>query len=62
MGDKQERNTSRKDNLSVVSLFTSFGLGDLGIQAAGGEILAMAELKANRCEFLRRNHPDALIV
>ncbi len=62
MGDKQERNTSRKENLSVVSLFTSFGLGDLGVQAAGGEILAMAELKANRCEFLRRNHPDASIV
>jgi DNA (cytosine-5)-methyltransferase 1 len=61
MESQHSKKKSRK-NLSVVSLFTSYGLGDLGVREAGGDILAMAELDARRCEFLRRNHPDALIV
>lgn len=46
----------------MVSLFSSFGLGDLGVQAAGGQIVAMAECEHDRCELLRHNFPDALIV
>lgn len=62
MSDKQKKQTSRKDTISVVSLFSSFGLGDLGIQAAGGRIVAMAERDPRRCVFLRRNYPEAQIV
>ncbi len=62
MSDKKKKQTHRKDTISVVSLFSSFGLGDLGVRAAGGRILAMAEMEESRCEFLRRNYPDAQIV
>ena len=62
MRDKQKNQTRRKDTISVVSLFSSFGLGDLGVRAACGRILAMAEMDDGRCEFLRRNYPDAQIV
>ena len=41
--------------LSVVSLFASCGIGDIGIREAGGELLVAAELDARRFEFLRRN-------
>lgn len=62
MGDKKNDNANRKDSHSVVSLFSSFGIGDLGVQAAGGRIIAVAELEAVRCEFLRRNHADAIVI
>ena len=62
MRDNKKRKTSRKDAISVVSLFSSFGLGDLGVRAAGGRILVMAECEPRRCEFLRRNYPDVQIV
>jgi len=62
MRDTKKKKTHRKDTVSFVSLFSSFGLGDLGVRAAGGRILAMAEMEEGRCEFLRRNYPDARIV
>jgi len=43
-------------------LFTSFGLGDLGIREAGGDCLVMAEYHARRCSFLRRNYPGAAVI
>jgi len=43
-------------------LFTSFGLGDLGIREAGGDCLVMAEYDAQRCSFLRRNYPGTAVV
>jgi len=61
MESKHSEKKSRK-NLSVVSLFTSYGLGDLGVRKAGGDILAMAELDARRCGFLHRNYPGTSVV
>ena len=48
--------------LTGVSLFASFGLGDLGYRAAGIEHLVMAELVKKRCDHLRRNFADASVI
>lgn len=48
--------------MKTISLFSSYGLGDLGLRAAGAEIVLMAELLEDRCEHLRRNFPDAEVV
>ena len=42
-------------------MFTSYGLGDLGLRAAGAEIVLMAELLPRRCVHLRRNFPKARV-
>ncbi len=55
-------NLKDRDRLTVLSLFTSYGLGDLGIREAGGECLVMAEYDAQRCSFLRRNYPGTAVV
>ena len=47
--------------VKTVSLFTSYGLGDLGLRAAGAEIVLMAELLPRRCAHLRRNFPTARV-
>src|SRR3989304_1733516 len=64
MKDTNRRGGKRKDRdrLTVLSLFTSFGLGDLGIREAGGDCLVMAEYHARRCSFLRRNYPGAAVI
>jgi len=48
--------------VKTVSLFSSYGLGDLGLRAAGADIVLMAELLEDRCEHLRRNFPDAEVM
>ncbi len=48
--------------MKTVSLFSSYGLGDLGLRAAGADIVLMAELLETRCGFLKRNFPEADIV
>lgn len=48
--------------MKTVSLFSSYGLGDLGVRASGAEIILMAELLQKRCDHLRRNFPEADIV
>jgi DNA (cytosine-5)-methyltransferase 1 len=47
--------------MKTISLFTSYGLGDLGLRAAGAEIVLMAELLPRRCAYLRRNFPKARV-
>ena len=55
-------NRKDRDRLTVLSLFTSYGLGDIGIREAGGDCLVMAEYHARRCSFLRRNYPDTAVI
>lgn len=45
--------------MKTVSLFSSYGLGDLGLRAAGADIVLMAELLEGRCGHLKRNFPEA---
>jgi DNA (cytosine-5)-methyltransferase 1 len=47
--------------MKAISLFSSYGLGDLGLRAAGAEIALMAELLPQRCAYLRRNFPEARV-
>lgn len=47
--------------MKTVSLFASYGLGDLGLRAAGADIVLMAELLPRRCAYLRRNFPDTRV-
>jgi DNA (cytosine-5)-methyltransferase 1 len=64
MKDSNRRGGNQKDRdrLTVLSLFTSFGLGDLGVRRAGGRHLLMAEMDPIRCACLRRNYPDTAVV
>jgi len=48
--------------MKTVSLFSSYGLGDLGLRAAGADIVLMAELLGDRCGHLERNFPGAEVV
>ena len=43
---------------NVLSLFSSAGIGELGIKAAGLNILLSNELLSNRCELYRENYPE----
>nr|DAZ48471.1 MAG TPA: Cytosine specific methyltransferase [Caudoviricetes sp.] len=43
---------------SVLSLFSSAGIGELGIKAAGLEILLSNELLSNRCALYSENYPE----
>lgn len=42
----------------VLSLFSSAGIGELGIKASGMKILVSNELIENRCALYRENYPD----
>lgn len=42
--------------LKCLSLFSSAGIGELGIEAAGIEIVVANELRADRCGLYRENH------
>ncbi len=48
--------------MKTVSLFSSYGLGDLGLRAAGADIVLMAELLGDRCGHLERNFPSAEVI
>lgn len=47
-----------KNNYNVLSLFSSSGIGELGIKASGLSILVSNELLQNRCELYRENFPE----
>lgn len=42
----------------VLSLFSSAGIGELGIKAAGFKILLSNELLENRCSLYKENYPE----
>ena len=47
-----------KRNQKVLSLFSSAGIGELGIRASGMSILVSNELLMDRCEIYRDNYPE----
>lgn len=48
--------------LTAVSLFSSAGIGDLALQAAGVEILVANEILAERASLFKTNFPDCNII
>jgi len=46
------------DKYKVLSLFSSAGIGELGVKAAGMQILVSNELLQNRCDLYKENYPD----
>ena len=46
------------NNRNVLSLFSSAGIGELGVEAAGLSILVSNELVQNRCDIYRENYPS----
>ncbi len=47
-----------KQEKTALSLFSSAGIGELGIKAAGLKILVSNELLKNRCDLYAENYPD----
>ena len=47
------------DRLTAVSLFSSSGIGDLALRAAGGDVLVASELIEERAALFRANFPEA---
>ena len=45
-------------NRTVLSLFSSAGIGELGIKAVGYDILLSNELLPDRCDLYRTNYPE----
>lgn len=45
-------------NKNVLSLFSSAGIGELGIKAAGLNILLSNELLQSRCDLYKENYPE----
>lgn len=45
-------------NRNVLSLFSSAGIGELGVEAAGLSILVNNELVQNRCDIYHENYPN----
>ena len=48
----------KKKQYNVLSLFSSAGIGELGIKACGMNILLSNELLKNRCALYRENYPE----
>lgn len=48
------------NNRNVLSLFSSAGIGELGVKAAGYSILVSNELLQNRCDLYKENYPDVV--
>ncbi|MCQ2304814.1 MAG: DNA cytosine methyltransferase [Bacteroidales bacterium] len=46
----------------VLSLFSSAGIGDLGVKASGFEILICNELLLDRCALYRENYPKTEVI
>ena len=42
----------------VISLFSSAGIGELGVKACGLKILLSNELVKNRCALYKENYPE----
>ncbi len=51
-----------KTPLKAVSLFSSGGIGDLGVRAAGIELVCANELLADRAELLQQNFPECAVI
>ena len=47
-------------NRNVLSLFSSAGIGELGIKACGFDILLSNELLYERCRLYKENHPETV--
>lgn len=47
---------------TVLSLFSSAGIGDLGIKASGFDILLSNELLPERCALYKENYPESEII
>lgn len=48
--------------LTALSLFSSSGIGDLALRAAGAQLLVANELVSDRADLLQANFPEALVV
>lgn len=48
----------KKNKYNVLSLFSSAGIGELGIKACGMSILLSNELLKNRCALYQENYPE----
>lgn len=53
---------SRNSKLNVLSLFSSAGIGELGLKACGMNILLSNELIKERCDLYKENYQDAISV
>lgn len=49
---------SSNQRINVLSLFSSAGIGELGVKAAGMNILLSNELLKERCELYVQNYPE----
>lgn len=47
-----------RKNCEVLSLFSSAGIGELGLKASGLSILVSNELLQNRCDLYKENYPE----
>ena len=57
----KKRSVTRKGN-TVLSLFSSAGIGELGVKAAGFDIVVSNELLVDRCALYAENYPDTEII
>ena len=48
--------------LKCLSLFSSAGIGELGIRASGIDIVVANELRPDRCGLYRENHPETALL
>ena len=53
------RNEVEKMNRNAISLFSSSGIGDLGLKANGIKTVIANELLAERTKLFQNNYPDA---
>ena len=49
-------------NRNVLSLFSSAGIGELGIKASNFDILVSNELLYERCKLYKENYPETLCI
>lgn len=49
---------NREKKYNVLSLFSSAGIGELGIKKCGMDILLSNELLRERCELYHENYPE----
>lgn len=55
----QQQLNDMKRKLQAVSLFSSAGLGELGLRSNGIEIVAASEIKKDRAQLYEENFPEA---
>ena len=54
--------TEAKSKKTVLSLFSSAGIGELGVKASGFDILLSNELLPERCALYKENYPETQIL